>query len=210
MIEEKVFSQMRFDPAKMSSYGFVRQGNGYSFSNLFMDGDFRAEVTVSKDGTVTGRVIDVMNEEEYTPLRNPLYNGAYANTVRDAYEKLLTDIAEACCSRIPDGRERVINDELIREVLSIADSIPYGHVATYGQIAAMIGREKNARMVGKIMSMADRYGDHPCHRVVNHAGRTVPGWTEQRSLLEAEGISFRNNGCVDIEKFRWKPESLDL
>ena len=53
-----------------------------------------------------------------------------------------------------------------------------------------------------IMSMADRYGEHPCHRVVNHAGRTVPGWTEQRELLEAEGVEFRENGNVDMRRFR--------
>ena len=38
----------------------------------------------------------------------------------------------------------------------------------------------------------------PSHRVVSAAGRTVPGWTAQRELLEAEGIRFRRNGCVDL------------
>jgi methylated-DNA-protein-cysteine methyltransferase-like protein len=43
------------------------------------------------------------------------------------------------------------------------------------------------------MSMQDRYGDHPCHRVVNHAGRTAPGWSEQRQLLEKEGVKFNRD-----------------
>lgn len=97
-----------------------------------------------------------------------------------------------------------MDEELIRKVLSIADSVPSGCVATYGQIARLAGREKNSRLVGKIMSMADRYGEHPCHRVVNASGRTVPGWTEQRALLEAEGITFKANGFVDIKKHQWK------
>lgn len=96
-----------------------------------------------------------------------------------------------------------LDEELIRKVLGIADSIPFGHVATYGQIARLAGREKNSRLVGKIMSMADRYGEHPCHRVVNASGRLVPGWTEQRGMLEAEGITFLPNGNVDIKKHRW-------
>ncbi len=34
-------------------------------------------------------------------------------------------------------------------------------------------------------------------------GRTAPGWHEQRRLLEAEGVGFRENGCVDMKKYRW-------
>jgi methylated-DNA-protein-cysteine methyltransferase-like protein len=95
-----------------------------------------------------------------------------------------------------------MNEKLIREVYAVADSIPPGKVMSYGQIAAALGRPKNSRLVGKIMSLADRYGDHPCHRVVNHAGRTVPGWHEQRMLLEAEGVEFKGNRNVDMRKFR--------
>ena len=103
--------------------------------------------------------------------------------------------------RLTSDAAGVMNEKLIREVYSIADSIPPGKVMSYGQIAAAIGRPKNARLVGKIMSLADRYGDHPCHRVVNSAGRTVPGWAEQRKLLEAEGVGFKANGNVDMDRF---------
>ena len=197
--EEKIFQKKRFVPDKLGTYGFTETDRGYSLSADLLGGDFTAEITVGPDGSVRGRVIDRMNEEEYVQLRNPNYTGAYVNTVRDAYEKLLRDIAEKCCA-VP-GK---MDERLIREVLDLADGIPYGKVATYGQIARIVGREKNARLIGKIMSMADRYGDHPCHRVVNHAGRTVPGWTEQRALLEAEGVRFRENGCVDLAEYRWE------
>lgn len=54
-----------------------------------------------------------------------------------------------------------MDDRLIYEVLSVVEEIPEGRVATYGQIARLIGREKNARLVGKILSRAGFYGDYP-------------------------------------------------
>ena len=69
----------------------------------------------------------------------------------------------------------ILNDDLIYEILSVVDEIPEGKVATYGQIARLIDRPKNARLVGRVLSMAEYYGKYPCHRVVNHAGRLAPG-----------------------------------
>ena len=88
-------------------------------------------------------------------------------------------------------------------ILSVVEEIPEGNVATYGQIARLIGREKNARLVGKALSVAQYYGDYPCHRVVNHAGRLVPGWKEQGELLKEEGVPFRDSTHVDIKKCIW-------
>ena len=97
-----------------------------------------------------------------------------------------------------------LTDELIYEILSVVEEIPYGKVASYGQIAKLIGREKNARLVGKVLSMAGLYGEYPCHRVVNHAGRTAPFFLEQKERLLAEGVTFLENGCVDMKRYRWK------
>ena len=99
--------------------------------------------------------------------------------------------------------KHILNTELIYEVLSVVGEIPEGRVATYGQIAGLIGRDRNARLVGKILSMAVFYGEYPCHRVVNHAGRTAPGFIEQRRLLEEEGVAFTKNGRVDLKRFQW-------
>ena len=98
---------------------------------------------------------------------------------------------------------RMVHKDLIYEVLSVAGEIPEGTVATYGQIARLIGRDKNSRLVGKGLSMAEYYGDYPCHRVVNHAGRLVPGWLEQRLLLEAEQVVMKDDRHVDLKKCRW-------
>ena len=98
----------------------------------------------------------------------------------------------------------ILTDDLIYEILSVVEEIPEGRVASYGQIARLIGRDKNARLVGKVLSHAGFYGNYPCHRVVNHAGRTAPGWHEQRQLLEDEGVEFKENGCVDMKRFGWE------
>ena len=106
-----------------------------------------------------------------------------------------------------------MDESTIYEILGAVSEIPEGKVATYGQIARLTGRDKNARLVGKILSMAEYYGRYPCHRVVNHAGRTAPGWLEQRLFLEAEGVLFRPNGCVDLRRCQWDygkaPASFD-
>ena len=98
-----------------------------------------------------------------------------------------------------------MDESLIYEVLSVVGEIPRGRVATYGQIAALIGREKSPRLVGKILSLSQYYGQYPCHRVVNHAGRTAPGWPEQAELLAAEGVALKKNGCVDLRASQWTP-----
>lgn len=98
----------------------------------------------------------------------------------------------------------VLQETLIYEILSVVEEIPEGCVATYGQIARLIGRDKNARLVGKVLSMAEYYGEYPCHRVVNHAGRLVPGWHEQGELLQKEGVPMKDVSHVDLKKCRWE------
>lgn len=98
---------------------------------------------------------------------------------------------------------KILDEDLIYEILSVVSEIPYGCVATYGQIARLIGRDKNARLVGRVLSMAEYYGDYPCHRVVNHNGRLAPGWAEQKELLSAENVTFKDNGCVDLKVHQW-------
>ena len=99
---------------------------------------------------------------------------------------------------------KTLTNELIYEVLSVVEEIPAGKVATYGQIARLIGREKNSRLVGKILSISEYYGKYPCHRVVNHVGRLAPGFWEQKSRLEEEEVAFLPNGNVDLKHFLWE------
>ncbi|HJC49662.1 MAG TPA: MGMT family protein [Candidatus Anaerostipes avicola] len=100
-------------------------------------------------------------------------------------------------------RSGIVEESLIYEILSVVAEIPEGKVATYGQIARLIGRDKNARLIGKVLGMAEKYGEYPCHRVVNHAGRLVPGWPDQGVLLQQEGVELKDSRHVDLKQYQW-------
>ena len=100
-----------------------------------------------------------------------------------------------------------LTEDLAYEILSVVEEIPEGCVATYGQIARLIGRDRNSRLVGKVLSNAEFYGRYPCHRVVNHNGRLAPGWTDQARLLAMEGVTLKEDGRVDLKKYGYRPVS---
>ena len=86
--------------------------------------------------------------------------------------------------------------------------IPFGTVATYGQVAAMAGNGNAARAVGNALHVNPAPGVIPCHRVVNAQGRLAPhfafgGDEEQRRLLEAEGVEVVDHH-VDLKRFQYK------
>jgi len=91
-----------------------------------------------------------------------------------------------------------------RAVLALVAKIPRGQVATYGQLAALAGKPRSARAVGRVMRTADGV---PWHRVVNAQGgisrrSRMTGMVTQRIRLEQEGIVFRR-GRVVLRRFRW-------
>lgn len=94
-------------------------------------------------------------------------------------------------------------------ICSVVASIPRGRVASYGQVAALAGLPRNARLVGRVLRELPDDIDLPWHRVVSHAGAISPrdapsSEHEQRRLLAAEGVRFRG-GRVDMERHRWDP-----
>lgn len=91
------------------------------------------------------------------------------------------------------------------DVLNIVSQIPRGRVTTYGIIAAWAGWPSHSRMVGRTLRYTPGADRLPCHRVVNKVGRTAPGWGRQRLLLEDEGVVFKSNGHVDMQRFQWEP-----
>ena len=97
-----------------------------------------------------------------------------------------------------------MEDSFAYLVLAIVSEIPGGQVATYQQIARLAGRERGARLVGRVRWPAALLGDYTGDRVVSSQGRTAPGWEEQRVLLEAEGVGFRKNGTVDLSLYQWR------
>ena len=91
------------------------------------------------------------------------------------------------------------------DVLNIVSQIPRGRVTTYGIIAAWAGWPSHSRMVGRTLRYTPGAEQLPCHRVVNIAGRTAPGWGRQHELLQEEGVGFKPNGNVDLRHYLWKP-----
>ena len=91
-------------------------------------------------------------------------------------------------------------------VLDIVSQIPRGRVTTYGHIATLAGWPSHSRMVGRTLRYTPGAEALPCHRVVNKEGRTAPGWSSQRTLLEAEGVCFKPNGHVDMSQHLWEPD----
>ncbi len=94
-------------------------------------------------------------------------------------------------------------------IYAVVRKIPAGKVATYGQIARLVGMPRNARVVGYAMSGC-KWKDVPCHRVVNRFGGLCPGFLPSgkethRMLLEMEGVAFLSDGTVDMERFLWAP-----
>ena len=87
-------------------------------------------------------------------------------------------------------------------------SIPPGRVATYGQVADLAGLPRRARLVGAALRSLPEDSGVPWHRVVNAQGKIserprLHAVTEQRVLLEDEGVVFRPNGTIDFMEYGW-------
>jgi methylated-DNA-protein-cysteine methyltransferase-like protein len=97
------------------------------------------------------------------------------------------------------------------QVYIIVRQIPRGKVASYGQIAALLGHPQAARTVGwALASLPERQEPGvPWQRVINSRGRISisnlhHGADEQRALLEEEGVLFDATGHIDWQRFGWQ------
>ncbi len=101
-------------------------------------------------------------------------------------------------------------NELHRQILEVIVLIPYGKVASYGQIARLAGLPKHARLVGYVLKHLDKESQIPWYRVINSQGGISVthidenGKNIQQDLLEAEGV-YLLNGKVSLKKFGWQP-----
>lgn len=96
-------------------------------------------------------------------------------------------------------------------VYRVVKRIPRGKVASYGQVAGMLGHPRAARTVGWALSSmtSAQASEVPWHRVINSAGRISISRMDlsaelQRQLLEEEGVEFDANGYVDLRRFGWE------
>jgi methylated-DNA-protein-cysteine methyltransferase-like protein len=95
-------------------------------------------------------------------------------------------------------------------VYRVVKQIPRGKVASYGQIAALLGHPQAARTVGWALNALTREqaNEVPWQRVINSAGRISLSRADlsadiQRGLLEEEGVAFDEREHVDLRRFGW-------
>lgn len=96
-------------------------------------------------------------------------------------------------------------------VYIVVRQIPRGKVASYGQIAALLGHPQAARTVGWALNAlrGSEVDDVPWQRVINSYGRISISRADlgaelQRALLEEEGVEFDSRGYVDLGRFGWR------
>ena len=96
-------------------------------------------------------------------------------------------------------------------VYEIVEKIPSGRVATFGQIARMIGRPRMARFVGYASNNKSSW-HLPWHRVVFKDGTLIgePFHDKQYRALKAEGVKFTRDKRVKLPDFQWQPESESM
>lgn len=102
--------------------------------------------------------------------------------------------------------------DFFSRVWEVVSRIPYGRVTTYGHIAEHLGLRSAARTVGWALKAAGAAG-LPCHRVVNRYGglsgaRHFEGPLVMEERLRSEGVTFTEDGCVDLGRHLWKPSEF--
>lgn len=110
------------------------------------------------------------------------------------------------------GTRREDHDSVVSTYARFYDvvrRVPAGRVTTYGTVAREAGLDGRARQVGYALAALPEGHDVPWHRVVNAAGQVSPRsggspfGTIQRTMLEAEGITFDARGRIDLQRFGW-------
>ena len=117
--------------------------------------------------------------------------------------------SSACCRISPPvASER---ERLFERIYTLVREIPPGRVATYGQIAGIVGC--TARVAGYAMGACPAGSGVPWQRVINSRGEISPrpgsGASRQLELLQAEGIRFSSSGKVDFSEVRWPGPGWD-
>lgn len=96
MLESEFFKRSRPDYRKLESFGFRNNNGTFEYSEDLPGGQFRAEFSVTANGEVKGRVIDLETDDEYLPVRFEASIGSFSGHVREMYLDFLGKIRNAC------------------------------------------------------------------------------------------------------------------
>ncbi len=100
-----------------------------------------------------------------------------------------------------------IEQSIQQQIYTVVRQIPPGKVASYGQIARIVGLGISAQMVGFALAGLKEGEDVPWQRVINSQGKiSLPGTggAIQKNLLLEEGVEFDEKGRIDLDRFGWE------
>ena len=114
-----------------------------------------------------------------------------------------------------DPSNRPVGVGFFASVYALVRRIPRGKVATYGQIARLLGAPRSARVVGWAMHGTPHSFRVPWQRVVQRGGSLSPSVCPadpgcQRRLLEREGVTFLVGGRIDMARHQWSPPAAGV
>lgn len=194
---------------------------GLSFPNTYMEAPFcdqnwqlvrvkgskKAFLWVyEKDGFIN---LNVKADPEWRDFWREVYPsvipGYHQN--KDHWNTIILDgsIPEKEICRMITESYDLVTDSPTKRIYEAVKRIPKGHVATYGQVAAMAGNPKMSRAVGNALHKNPDPENIPCFRVVNSKGElsgafAFGGAGEQERRLEEDGVEVRD-GKVDLNRF---------
>jgi methylated-DNA-protein-cysteine methyltransferase related protein len=112
---------------------------------------------------------------------------------------------------LPKPETAKTSSPLYESIYAIVRQIPVGQVATYGQIAELVGLYGRARVIGYALFRVAPESDIPWQRVINAKGMVSQSPLRQgsddlqRILLEQEGVAFDTQGKIDLKCYQWNP-----
>ena len=95
-LESKIFERYTPDLKRLLAFGFQKNKEKYIFEKKFMNDEFLAKISISKQKIISGKVIDLENNEEYMPLRLENISGSFVSEVKENYITILNEIKDKC------------------------------------------------------------------------------------------------------------------
>lgn len=203
-LEQEQFQRTRPDFSKLIPYGFQTTDTGYVLSRELLDGDFRADITVHPDGSVTGRVMDLDTGEEFYAIHSDQRYGAFVSTLREAYCEILRDIAKHCF--IPEDFVFPQSNRIARALRERFGEVP-DHPFETAEEYGVFRYPPNRKWYGLIMfipqnKLEEQAGDPA--EMIEILNVKIPPETREE-LLKSDGIY----PCYHMNRDNWVSVAMD-
>ena len=156
-IEAKIFERKSVIESELISYGFMKTEQGFLYNKDFLNGSFKAQILISSDGKVRGKVIDNATDEEYILIHVENQTGAYVAKVRTAYTAILKNIASKCFRSNPflKPQSNRLTYSIERKYQEKPD-YPFSKLPTYGVFRYPANRKWYALIMNLKRSLVDK------------------------------------------------------